>query len=138
MCFNNYVPTTCQPTTLHPLYDKLVADSSQSDSYKKALLDSESLDTIVNFLTQDYKHDKIGIEGATTDLTDILVAAGKKVFKIRERGSVRHTSHKNTKKKPWYDHNCSSIKKELRTVKPKMIKDPYNSQLQSSYIQKTY
>ena len=108
---------------------------NQKVAYELALLESQSQDTLIDFLQKGYK--KVNINIAVKDFTNIIIPAGKKVFKVNEsrHGNNRKSKSQNPKRK-WFDTDCTSLRSDIRTIKRNMTQRPFDIQLQQLYLNK--
>lgn len=66
-----------------PLYDKFIINDSHRDQFVISLLDEDSQNKLAAFLTESYDNKPETVNQAVAHLTEILVTAGKKTFKLK-------------------------------------------------------
>ena len=120
---------------LYKPYAKIKADQNRKVPYELALLESQSQDTFIDFLQKGYKKENINI--AVKDFTNIIITAGKKVFKVNESKHVNNRKRKNQHpKRKWFDTDCTSLRSDIRAIKRNMTRRPFDIQLHQLYLNK--
>jgi hypothetical protein len=101
-------------------------DENQCDAYKDALLEKDSIDSII-YLDSLLDNDKFyDIDVLVSKMNNIYLNAASKTL-IYKRPMRPNNKIKKTKpKKPWMSNNCLLLRREMRSLGKKLKKDPKN------------
>lgn len=101
-----------------------------------SLVDEEST-TLLNQLLNEIEDNDKSVEQLTENLTAIIRLSANKSCQFRP---FKHKTKKKRFKKRWYDGNCMTMKRELRSLGKKLQKNPNNAYLRESFfkLQKEY
>ena len=124
---------TTNGDNMRPLYDRLQSDHESKDNYIMSLLSEESQEKMVDFLTKTYSTSPTDVNQAVVDFSTILVNAGLSSFRLKKGRTPR--GKKRKKSKPWFDDQCSSLRREVRTAKRRMLAKPLCNQARLYYIE---
>lgn len=120
-----------------PLYDKFIINDSHRDQFVISLLAEDSQNKQAAFLTESYDNKPETVNQAVAHLTEILVTAGKKTFKLRRQRQRRHISQqKNSKKKDWFDDECRETRSSMRKLRRQLTSNPFSLNTQQRYLGK--
>jgi exonuclease III len=99
-------------------------DENQCDSYKDALLEKYSIDSIIylNSLLDNDKFDDINV--LVSKMNNIYLNAASKTLIYKRPRRPNNKIKKAKPKKPWMSNNCLLLRRELRSFGKKLQKDP--------------
>ena len=86
---------------------------------------------IVSFTYKEYGHTKNDVNRACNDFSDILVTAAQKCVKIIT--NCKKSTKDRKKSKPGFDHECESLRKEIRSLGRAARRHPFDTNLRIKF-----
>ena len=118
------------------IYDTFKWSDNGNKWYDLVLLDSRMQDKMCTFLTNNFKNydDSYKVDRAVSDVTEIMVSAGKATLKIINRNNGESQRKNRSNCKVGFDQECFNLREEVRSLGRALQRNPFSIGVQSEFM----
>ena len=109
---------------------KVISKNQYKNRLENTLSSAQCQFDIAQFCSTTSGHDQLGVNVATTQLSNIITTATRLVIPPKFSGR-----RKKKYRKKWYDRNCLQLRNELNRLSRRLSEEPFNSCLRKAFIQ---
>ena len=114
---------------------RFIWEERSAENLKQILLTSEYQNRISNLneiILKCGNNQNYCIDSAVSNLSETITDAAKLALKHRKINKKSHSTRKRRKK--WFDEECSSLRKEVRSLLNALNRNPFNKHIREKYF----